>query len=333
MEHHIPFEIITEIMSWLPVKSLLRFKDASFTLVLDGKYELFEWHRRFHGLMIVKDLASQFYYIRNPATRQTLRLIDPLQGTRYLIPATSINKSLANGVCKLLSFYTNTSMGITESGFQILTVNRDKQWRPLKFPDDYAGYYHHKQGETVLMTRKIRTLFDIGSTDARVFLWMTIYKDIELNLCLKVLSFHIMNEHFSTLTLTSLPQGFFSDLLKVYLMSWNECPAVAEVRNEALNVLVLEQDSKGKKLSCKSKVVVPLRFSRGDMISMRDKLAPITGTSHRLIFNKGNEYFMYDMKSEGFIRKISMHNCNKFKPSLVTLEGMISENQNNNEGT
>lgn len=109
VERHIPFEIITEIMSWLPVKSLLRFKcvsrqicslidhdlhfiekhkerapdetlnvetiihkDASSTLrVLDGKYELLVWFHWFHGLMVVKDLASQFYYIRNQQPPKT----------------------------------------------------------------------------------------------------------------------------------------------------------------------------------------------------------------------------------------------------------------------
>lgn len=347
---HVPFEIMAEIMTWLPVISLMRFKcvcrqfctlicqdlqfiekhrkrttperlnveqiveDSTKIPMLNGnKYEIFPLQYGFHGLMVVKDLASQFYYLRNPSTRHILCLPDPPEGTNFFVPASSI-KTLLTGDCKLLSYYRN----YTESGFQILSVNRDKHWRPLKLPDD-----DDQQGQlTVVVMRKRCFVFDIGLTSTSVCLWMKIYKDGLDHMCLKVLSFDIMDERFSTMTLPSFPRGFFSDLLEVHLMSWNGCPAVAELTNEALNVMVFERDNKEKKLTGTSRIVVPLRFLR-ENLSMKDQLVCSSANSNVLTFTKHGEYFCYDMKSEMFWA--TRTKTFLFKPSLVTLEGMIPE--------
>lgn len=105
----LPDEIMFEILSRLPVESLLRFKfvckrwyaiikDHKFvemntrrdkgmtycyskregeTLNLDGVEETFTYLHTFDGLLLWKSVSSAKYYIRNPATKQILGLPDP----------------------------------------------------------------------------------------------------------------------------------------------------------------------------------------------------------------------------------------------------------------
>lgn len=63
---------------------------------------------------------------------------------------------------------------------------------------------------------------------------------------------------------------FVLGFIKGSFFSWNDCLAVGEITNQALNVLVLEDENKWSK----SKIVVPLRFIPGNNnMRMSDNLS------------------------------------------------------------
>ncbi|KAM2456041.1 hypothetical protein PS1_015967 [Malus domestica] len=101
---YVPFDIINEILSWLPVESLLRFKFGH----------------------------PQVARIRNPATRQVLCLPDAHKDTYDL----SFDLYSSSGECKVVCTYIIEKQNYfgTGVGFEVLTVGKDEQWRPLKNP-------------------------------------------------------------------------------------------------------------------------------------------------------------------------------------------------------
>ncbi|KAM0980040.1 hypothetical protein ACFX2J_015647 [Malus domestica] len=160
---YVPFDIINEILSWLPVESLLRFKCVCKRLFLlidqDNEFiaqqtvrasypmlreettclaaalsdENFTFEAICYGFCLETRFGHpQVARIRNPATRQVLCLPDAHKDTYDL----SFDLNSSSGECKVVCTYIIEKQNYfgTGVGFEVLTVGKDEQWRPLKNP-------------------------------------------------------------------------------------------------------------------------------------------------------------------------------------------------------
>ncbi|GMY37046.1 F-box protein At5g65850-like [Fagus crenata] len=330
----LPKDVIIEILGRLPAKCLLRFKcvckewcsiiqDQVFiethlnkapfiTHYTDkdetslGTYRIvvgnFETMGTVNGLSLEKSCDSEECRIRNPTTRQILDLPHPHKGTFCVV---FCYKSL--GQCKLVSLYKDE----TCYGCQVLTIEKDDQWRELEVPSS--------QGNKVLQVSLINIPKEV------VHYTMVIMDGTEIYVKIYTLDFE--NECFST-TNSTLTQGSFTRSSKVSIIGWDGCLSYAEVTEEALNVWVLE-DYKEKRWS-KRKIVLPLTFLKENHINMKKNLIFCEALSDELFFiwNR-SKMFAYNMKT-GTITCTSSASEGKqilyeIQETLVTLKGMRPE--------
>ncbi|CAK7350889.1 unnamed protein product [Dovyalis caffra] len=239
----IPQEIIIEILSWLPVKSLLTRKcvckqwhaliqDRYFIekhmsrSTLHISYCLFRIiylrgnHKLIHGrdgLSLERNYRTQNYCIRNRATYQRLDLPDPCEGSLSLtlsyIPSTSD--------------YKLVSISLNYERWEVRTVGKDKSWRP--FLSNLQGCNMKSQRATVVsagLAVHCMRITEVCSKSAA-----------------EVVSFDLESETFTSIV---LPHELFSDWKKVQALDWNGFLSFAEISQENLNVMVLEDYKKLK---------------------------------------------------------------------------------------
>ncbi|CAL2254774.1 unnamed protein product [Prunus armeniaca] len=319
----LPFDVITEILSCLPVDSLLRFRCVCkqwFSLFQDLQFiakhmdrvrplqfsyalikqetkkleavvdENFKVLEVCSGLFLEKSLNSQVCRIRNPATHQVLYL--PNAHDSAEIKDFVFNPSTHE--CKVVC--------VGEAGFQVITVGKDEQWRPLKCPNQDVPQQHSKKALNLKYLKATNKAEGIGH--------LVIFIVDGNNLCLEIQSLDIWNECFTT---TAVPRGFLVDLRKVLISYWNQCVAFAEIAEGKFNMLVLE-DVKEHKWSRKQ-ITVPSEFLKDQNLPNR----------------KASKFIVCDMK-RGIIKEVMyLENGKKYltstqyKPSLIALKGMQSE--------
>lgn len=161
------FDIIIEILSWLPVESLLRFKCACkrWFLLIDqdnefiaqqrvrGSYPMLRYYQHEEITCLAAALSDENFTfvaicyglcletrvghpqvarIRNLATRLVLCLPDAHKDTYDL----SFDLNSSSGECKVVCTYFIEKQNYfgTGVGFEVVTVGKDEQWRPLKNP-------------------------------------------------------------------------------------------------------------------------------------------------------------------------------------------------------
>ncbi|XP_019173586.1 PREDICTED: putative F-box protein At3g52320 [Ipomoea nil] len=160
----LPEEMVAEILSWLPVESVLRFKCAckKWGQLIQQDHFVEKHHRRaamacYYQKEYINQFCSEFscidiqegllleqedhrldppgrFRIRNPATMQTVYLPDLQVGdespawvvARMFFVAKSINE------CKVISFWEESEGSVLSGRFRALTVGVDAEWRPLK---------------------------------------------------------------------------------------------------------------------------------------------------------------------------------------------------------
>ncbi|KAM5587179.1 putative F-box protein [Rosa sericea] len=333
----LPFDIISEILSWLPVDSLLRFKcvckkwrslllDYNFIakhmvraspLQLSYKKEwepnklintiLYEANFKHisgvAGLFLEESLTSRVFRIRNFATHQVLYLPDANGKTS----AVGFVFDSSTGECKAACFHWKQVGVRYEVGFKVLSIGKDDQWRTLKLP---------KQNGQVFVGQYFTATNEEGAAHA-----VEIIRDGQ-DFKLEVQSVDIWSECF---TITTLPRGAFLDLKRVAVFRWNYYIAVAHIVEESLNVLVLE-DFKEHKWR---KVIVPLKFLK-DNPGLKDEIRPhqVWLNDLRLHNAVKKNILVYDMERK-VIKVTHTNSTEKIyefrKPSLVTLKGMKNE--------
>ncbi|PQQ15326.1 F-box protein [Prunus yedoensis var. nudiflora] len=335
------FPMIIEILSWLPVESLLRFKSVnknwsssmeeySFIskhmnrtrpvrlkyrltkqpgCIALGSEENYECKFIVAGLVLEKHSSSQACRIRNPATHQVLYLPDAHVGVNLMV--STFNSS--TGEVKLVTSYRENN----EVGFEVLTVGKDENWRPLKHPNQGLS---NKQA-------KIRQFLLADKADARVCYCAETLTDGE-DMYLEVHCLDLWSETFMTAT---LPGGVFSDLSKARVISWNQSIAVVDIIDEALHALVLE-DFKEQKWS-RYKNIVPVKFLKQTQFPEGESIVPSSVDSDelRFIYNNGQIVLMYDMKThkvKSFIRRrFDGEGWGNHRPSLMSFKGMRPEEE------
>lgn len=343
-ESGFPFEVIFEILSWVTIEHLLRFQcvckdwyalirtpefivkqyDRASSLrkipdivkkQIDGKTEPINVNKSYRkfassfGLFLEMSLTdNRSCRIRNPVTRQVVYLPDAHEGLNSFDFA--INKS--TGECKVVCYYHS---GESEAGFQVITVGVDEQWRPLTHPN--------------------QDLLDEGILcgDEGMFIGtgngMGYFSDLVLDgdyLQLEVYSLDIWKECFTSTS--PLPRGVFEDLTEVRFIQWNGGVAIAEIGDEDLGVMVLE-DYKVSKWS-ERKIVVPLQILK-DEPELKEEIVHISADSYELTLETESERIYYDMTRQKVITdydKQSEDESEAFtwlRPSLMALKGMKLE--------
>ncbi|GAV63273.1 F-box-like domain-containing protein, partial [Cephalotus follicularis] len=131
---YLPYEIMYEILSWLPIKSLLQCKRVSkqwYSLIQDP---------RFINKHMIRSKPVDFSIIYHP----------PMDKRNYVLTSTCQNLHLPdpnNHSLEMQLFHVRNPIdfkvaSISETGYhrehcKILTVGTDKQWRPLKLPSTW----------------------------------------------------------------------------------------------------------------------------------------------------------------------------------------------------
>ncbi|KAL5744183.1 hypothetical protein ACOSQ2_027299 [Xanthoceras sorbifolium] len=192
---------------------------------------------------------------------------------------------------KLVSIYRDKKTSGMQ-GFKVLTIDVNYKWRPLKLP---------------------------GSQECRMNLEIlqkthkAIYCDDGTDFCSDVYCLDVGTECFF---INTLPQD------------WDGCLAYADIVEEKLNVIVLEDYRKHR--WSQRKIIVPLAFLREIQITDDNFLAPVIFHSNKLYFLLlDDKLFVYDIQ----LRKITETNPvsweNKslytMRHSLVTFKDMQPE--------
>lgn len=351
----LPFDIISEILSWLPVESLLRFrcvcKQWCLLLTQDHQFIAIHSHRAspltlqrmsspghilydknfkflYHlsgGLLLEMSLKnSRVYRIRNPVIHQVLYLPDAHEGTDQI----DIAFNSFTLECKVVCVHGEDG---EEVGFEVLTVGKDEQWRPLKHPNQDLLKQHGKQA--------LKQKYWPAACKAKGLGHFTQLISDGKDLYMEIQSLDIWSERFTTNT---VPRGFFADLNEVSVLTWNHCLAVRNITEENLNVLVLE-DFKEHKWS-QNKIIVPLTFLK-DHPEWKDEILHAIGTPKSDVLQLAINYVYtdgitktiilvdYDMSSQTVILKrkppllfpYPLPESCSHNPSLIALKGMKSE--------
>lgn len=337
--NQLPFDIITEILSWLPIDSVVRFKCVCknwyFLIVHDRQFIAKHMGRTCHirlkfvskregdkfitildknfemktfcaGLVVEKSLTNSQVRIRNPVTHQILYLPNAREGTRSMDLA--LNPSTHE--CKLVCFYDKDS----EVGFEVLTIGKDEQWRPMKHPNT----------DLLKCSGKPALQYYMGSLHCDgVGQFFQVTGD-EKDWNLKIHSLDILSECFST---TTLPRGFYINWQDILSFHWNRCLAFAHIAKEKLTMLVLE-DCKQHKWS-ENKTILRVTFLEDHMTLLKDRFFVVNAQSDHLIqFRFKDRVITYDLKKEKIEKVTDIVQRNNsfvvgiFEPSLIALKGM-----------
>lgn len=250
----LPFDSISEILSWLPVECLLRFKGMCkqwCSLIKDYKFVLkhmertspmlllypcksndanFEFVSSSAGLCMEKSVSnSRVFRIRNPATHQVLYLPD--------VPPYTTTVDFAfnsfTGECKVLCVYWDKIRRNVDAkfGFKVLTIGNDEHWRLLEIPDQ-----NKLRNKSVLQGCSTA----VDKVEGVCHLLQTIrVTDNEEDLYMEIHSLDLWSECFITST---LHRGDFSDFNDVQFLLWNNCLTVGYATETSLEYfLVLEE--------------------------------------------------------------------------------------------
>ncbi|KAL5772397.1 hypothetical protein ACOSP7_012002 [Xanthoceras sorbifolium] len=326
----LPDEIFFEILSWLPVKYLVRCKcvckqwynlienrcfnvkhfsrsapisvyceDKVESLDMDGNIiqEKFRRMRVFAGLVSEKGDISGKYRLRNLSTQEIVYLPDPHENT-FTIASTD---DFSSGEIKLVAVYFGQNKSIE---FEFLNLDRDDKWRPLNFP-----ILEYQQSTSKLLMGKNAFYYSSGVEDGSKKVYIDVYSfDMKSECCFK----------------NTLPRGFFYDSSKLLFLYWNGCVAFGDIVEGNLNVIVLEDHKKHK--WSETKIVIPLTFLKKN--SDMKMLVPTGFQLGKLWFGSKMEgqdlvpKFVYDTQS----RKLSQIKLADFekryliRPSVVTFK-------------
>ncbi|KAK3035117.1 hypothetical protein RJ639_032619 [Escallonia herrerae] len=320
----LPREVIAEILSWLPVKVLLRLQLVckEWYAIIRDRYFIDKHISRAtcatsfnvlrtttvsptsssaqhevhlicgcDGLVLERSNMKKKYHIANPTIRRTLELPDPhedsLGMTFSFIPAT--------GDYKLVSIYTDEHRHVC---FEVLSVETDSSWRPLKFP------------EIENLDKRRKKCFLVPTDAAVHYVRVTrTGSDIEE----VVASLDLETETF---TVTYLPKGLYPDWDKVWAVSWKGKLAFLDRAREDLCVMVLEDYRKQK--WGKRYTIISSAFKGID----EDDYIPLSAEyDHLWFWSKTKKIFSCNIETEDIRDVISA-------PDGTPIERMVTNNEN-----
>lgn len=322
-DEFLPHELIIQILRFLPVKCLLKFKcvcKAWSSLIkeryfiakhmstskieyvycssrnLDPGEEIFFVLHILNGLLLTKSSRNNKFYIKNPATRQTLHLPEPLEEHVSM----KIFYLGTTDIYKLAYLYYNKSENSV--GCQVLTLGDELIWRNLEIPC-LSGLEGDKLTEDNCVA--VANMFCIIKHDYHEILCI----DMESESCATV---KIPGELIS-----GTPENF-------ELLDWDDKLSITEIVEKAgdwtVKVWVLE-DLKNKKWAGK-RIDIPLTFMKSYPTSVELSLSYFE--DGWLWLYVGTEHVCYHIDSRRTIAT-PLGDGFSFYPSLVGLKGMTAE--------
>ncbi|KAK0578504.1 hypothetical protein LWI29_011490 [Acer saccharum] len=315
-----PREIFFEILSWLPVKYLVRCKcvckqwyklieDRSFimkhfsrsepvivyfedkveNLDVDGTIvrEKFRIIDVFAGVILERGDISCKYRLRNFTTQEIFYL--PNSDKNTFILTSNYNLS---GEFMFVSIYGDKHTSV--KGFEVLNLDRDDKWRPLKFPipENVESF----QWVTRLLITTVNTVYFIYLVDDGI---SKVYIDV-----------YSVDMDSGCIFKNTLPRGYFSDLFKVFLFICNGCIAFGDIVEEKLNVIVLEDDRKNK--WSETNIVIPLTFLKENP-DLKKNIVPT-------LFDNGKLWFCSEHKDSDQVLQF-VYNTESWKLTQIALAG------------
>ncbi|KAK0578555.1 hypothetical protein LWI29_012246 [Acer saccharum] len=289
------------------------FEDKVESLDVDGTVveEKFKIMDAVAGLIVEKGETSGKYRLKNFTTQEIFYLPSPHEDT-YDISCHCNNLS---GEIKLVSTYRyeniNSREGFVLDGYEVLNIDRDDKWRPLKFPIPEKS--QTKQRATYELVFSNETIYNVR-------------KDGDgPNVYIDVCSFDIESERFFNNT---LPHGFFSNLSEVMVIDWDGCVAFGDIVEEKLNVVLLENHKMHK--WSETKIVIPLTFLKEnpdikklDCVSICDSNKLCFYLEHKDGDDHKELQFVYDIQLRKLIETelVGSWTVKRFvRPSVVTFK-------------
>ncbi|KAG8655210.1 uncharacterized protein LOC110613298 [Manihot esculenta] len=322
----LPTDIISEILSWLPVRCLIKCQRVCkewFELMQEGNFivknmvrnreynihnresyrengEAFKLIYTFDGLIMEGNRDFNKFRIRNLALRRVFDLPTPPHKSEILIPL--IPSLVHHGYYKVISAYSCKNETNQHGGFEILTLGRVEKpsWKALD-----TNFFRN-------FNRENDILWSMGIQGIAYFVRTS--KDGSENY--EVVSFEMENESFTS---CDLARSSFADNSKACVLRWEDQLALAEISNNELQVLVLKDYKKGK--WAEKKTVIPLKFLKKEPYMIMEDLEPYRAIDG-VVWFRGSNYLAYNIADEEIVCHVSKRQARIFRQSLVTFKGM-----------
>ncbi|CAI9784455.1 unnamed protein product [Fraxinus pennsylvanica] len=320
----LPEEITIEILSRLPVKSLLRFKCVCktwFSIIQDPKFidmhmyrapctveyrssndTEFTFVRYRQGLVLERKNSTKAYRLRNPATKQILDLPRPrdqsgIYTNMCYIPTT-------NDLKVVYIHYSKDEGNRKVLVYTVFRVGNCLTWKRLDSPSSC----NHR---IVWPTTKV-----LGTVFYSIKLGLMGDYDID---CLDLENDRITNT-------IKVPQDFFSEWRNIWLVDCEGKLSLARVEQKHLNIWVLENYKLHKWAD--SKINVPLTFMKDYPSMSSENIAPYSVQGNRVWMyhaKHDHQIFVFDIESRKVMFKTSASNRKVLytnKSSLLHVKGM-----------
>ncbi|KAI3456392.1 hypothetical protein Pfo_013055 [Paulownia fortunei] len=332
-EVFLPSEITFEILSWLPVDSLLRFKCICklwSSIIQDRKFIDMHMSRAIGGWvykttsenlsaspeeqkyvtccrgLVLERQFGEKYRLRNPSTRKILDLPEPSEDVMC-----SVRMCYIPSTSELKLVYPYSKQGNVSGGCKILTVGTDATWRTLDL--HFSCKLRNDRVETKILEEVyyiIRLPKSVGTCDPKI-------------VCLE-----LEKEQFSRI---KIPHNFFLDWTRVGPVDWEGKLSLASVQQEELHVWVLENHREQK--WAEKEIVIPLTFMKNN--PARQHIIPCAFQDNGLLISSAHEeLLLIDVLSGKIVDRIGAPEGEKFlyynEPSLLHLKGMKPESENPN---
>lgn len=327
-------DIVSEIISWLPVKSVIRCKcvckdwydlienrsfaakhySRSHTVIVEIENnktdqldfngstidENFKIRSTIAGFLLEKGLTSKKYRLRNFITEEVIYL-----------------PNLHQNCFALLCFlHQHTSLDFTflcinkqthDFTYEYMNLHRDLNWRPLEFT------FVENAGSTI--THLIALLTKNSFHHAKI---------IKEGLCeyIVIHSFDMMSKCCFRNT---LPRGLFRDVSKVWCFHWKGFVGLGEVEGEKMSVILLEDYKKGK--WSEEKFVYDLKYL--EKYPDMKNVAVIEVDEKYVLFSEDGKgrWYCYCLETESLVQLYSKGFEKKYviTPSLISFKRKVGE--------
>lgn len=322
----LPVEVVTEILSWLPVHSLIVSKcvcrewksiiedpkfiknhidRASPEVFLEEQEDVddkqFKVIRASEGLVLEE--AELFNYrIKNLATRQVLRLPDPVKEPGYMF----FSYVFGSNVYKLVHVHSKGE-GSRDLDCEVLTIADDLAWRGLEIPklENMHGTNPYMTFSVISDVCYIIKIGGTGLADCQI-IWIDLVT--ECSSCVKI------------------PNKFGWDRNNVNPLMWKEKLSLTTVVGHKLIIWVLENHMTNQ---WAEEIVIPLTFMKDSFIAV-DKVRPSHLYGNILSIDVNDDMRIgYDIEAKVVIDAVPLYIAQnswlKLQPSLVQVQGMQVE--------
>ncbi|XP_075486532.1 putative F-box protein At1g32420 [Primulina tabacum] len=327
----LPHELIFEILSNLPVISLLRFKavcklwrdmirdpifiekhrkmqtclaiachgDETPTSDTDAAAESSTTLCFLHGLQLEKCNSTHTYSIKNPSTKQVLILPSPKD---FVLIMTMCFISTSQEY-KLVYLYLD-KLTQDRLGCEVLTIGADSSWRSIDIPDISYDPNIYKLRDCILIDGVFYIMKDSEYGDSTL-------------ICIEM-----ETEQFVQV---NIPPNLLSDWNTIWPIRWDRTTlSVVNIVKQRLHVLKLEDYSKNR--WSKNKIDIPLNFLKEFPDLDEDPYIRAITDDILLFILKAEHAIFYSIKSASVRYKASAPPGQKLffvsRSTLVSLRGM-----------